>query len=196
MKAQVPQNLGKWITDPSTGEQKFVVHPVTQEELEDAIEESRKIVKQLSLGIYDQAVARARYGAQVEPELRRRLGVCEQEELPECLKALANCLRDQGKLDDALQLLPEDAGLLAAKEAFDKPDDEFCDCGRPFQHKRVFYPKYGGSTNMWRCLACKRSNVTHLVPPSEVWSHTARTKAWDPDKPPTDAQLKNMGSNL
>lgn len=195
MKAEVPANLGKWVTDPHSGEKRFEVHPVTQEELDAAIEESRKIVKQLGLGISDQAMARARYAANVEPELWRRLGVATPEELPKALKDLANCLRDQGKLEEALVLLPDDPGLLSAKAAFDNPDDEFCDCNRPFQHKLVYYPEYGGSTNMWRCLACNRANVTHQVPPSEQWSHKARTKAWG-DSPPSDAVLKNTGSKL
>lgn len=158
MKAQIPEKLGKLVGKD------LKIAPVTEEEIAEAVADARAFREKLTSGISTQGKARARYAAKIEIDVRNLLVNSKSpEEFDKYARLLSRVLRDQGRYEEALEYW-QDEGLIEAKVALDRDDDDFCDCGVQFKIKEVFSEKYGGAVRLWTCVQCGHKNVTHEVP--------------------------------
>lgn len=183
MKGEVPIALG--VLEGKS----LKITPVTEEEIADAVENARAFREKLLDGISTQGKARARYAAKIEIDVRNLLAHSKSpEEFDKHARLLSRVLRDQGRYEEALEYW-QDEGMVEAKIALDRDDDDFCECGVQFRVKEVFSEKYRGPVKLWVCTACGHKNVTHTVPASMKKIIEARGKTYAPGKEPSDKVL-------
>lgn len=102
-----------------------------------------------------------------------------EEERKILRKQLAASLIAQGRLDEALELSPEDEHLIRPLiEAINRPDDEECDCienGFPLDAVgRIFSIKHGGEVYLTTCANCGFMNARPTLRPALLALEEAR----------------------
>lgn len=189
MKGKVHKNLG------SVDEKgNFRLRKVSDEELKKAIKENKKRTKNLKLKAFHEMGAgeiQALQAQHIEEHLARQHS--KSPHIKTRKREYAKCLRDQGRIEEALSIIPDDKKFLKGAEAIDRSDDDWCTCEndiiqfegnakykKPLYSKRtVFNEKYGGNVPLWKCKKCGHLNVTHEVPPQdkvywENWSNVTK----------------------
>lgn len=179
-KADVPKALG--YRDENDV---FHLHPVTEEEIAAAQDLAKKHGPKLpnwrELNPAEITAASAAYHEEHLWSLYLRAVEAEGIESDAADLALRNvavCVRDQGRVAEALDIYPNDSKLLKGAAAVAHPDDAFCDCvpdiimlegkrcQRPlYSETKVLSPPHGGQASLWRCLKCGFINITDNVPP-------------------------------
>ena len=131
------------------------------------------------IALQEEATARAR-----EPIIAARLAAGEEcaALIADTKALLVRALREQGRLAEALELDPDNQGILNGLAARDHDDQDF-DCGcedqeamdlsvgrrvkfSRFARKSVVNAKYGGEVSLWICSGCGFLNMSPFAPPN------------------------------